>query len=131
MKFLIWLFAISLFALESPNDPKYAWMDALVKENFKTFTKGVSLKRLMATEIADPNISRIKVIGNQVTIVKGKESAGSLMVRKLAKTYGLPDLDLLYLSSPCLKQTLGAGAPILLLSMVIPLHYIMYNRCIQ
>lgn len=117
------LLAASLYlskdlAPPNPFDPKYDWMDELIEKNFKPFERGITEEMIDRTEYAHGNLARMKVVNNRVIELSGRSGAPQQMLRYLAATYGLPDLDMLYWMQDGIDAPVSGGAPIFVSSKV-------------
>lgn len=118
--FVCWA-TIATASAPDPNDPKYDWMDEWIEADFAPFGEGITLESIEETSYSDPLVVRLKVINNQVHVVRdvdnnlpkrGGRGAVFEMLDYLAKTYGLPDLDLLYFNNDGIKDPIVGAGPV-------------------
>jgi hypothetical protein len=84
-------------------------MDELIEQNYLPFQDGIDFDPINQTEHSHPWIVRLAVVDNQV---HGPAGAARSMLEYLTQTYGLPDLDFLYLQQDGIGQQIPGGAPI-------------------
>jgi hypothetical protein len=117
---LAWTLSLTATA-PNPHDPKYDWMDELIEKNFEPFNEGITQESIEATSYSHVFAVRLKVLNNQIFVIRdqdnnlpnrGGRGAVVEMLDYLAKTYGLPDLDLLYYINDGIEKPVRGGAPI-------------------